>query len=107
MPGVWAPNTDETPRKLMRDPVPGFADVALTVAPVTRPCSSSSTDWTGASSKSSAESTSTEVPSARRRVSEPTPVTTISLRAIAVGDISISSVVVCPPVTETACSAGS
>ena len=101
MTGVWAPKTEDAPRKLIRAPVPGWADVALTVAPETRPCSNWSRDCTGASSKSSAVSTSTEVPRARRVVSAPTPVTTISFREMAVDDISMSAVAVCPAASET------
>ena len=54
---------------------------------------------------SSAVSTSTDVPSARRSVSAPTPVTTISFSAIAVEAISISMVTVWPLPTATDCSA--
>ena len=88
----------------MSDPVPGWAEVAFTVAPATRPCSNWSMDCTGASSKSSAVRTSTEVPKARRLVSAPTPVTTISSRAMAVDVISKSSVTVCSACTAMALS---
>ena len=37
MTGVWDPKTEDTPRKLISEPVPGCADVAFTVAPATRP----------------------------------------------------------------------
>ena len=56
---------------------------------------------------SSAESTSTEVPSALRVVSAPTPVTTISLSEIAVEAIWMSTLAVCPAPTVTVCCAWS
>jgi len=101
MTGVCAPNTEDVPRKLISEPVPGCAEVAFTVAPGTRPCSNWSTDCTGANSKSFAVRTSTDVPRARRAVSAPTPVTTISSREMAVDVILISSVTVRPASTAT------
>ncbi len=71
MTGVWAPNTLETPRKLMSPAVPGWADMALTVPPAMRPCRSWSMETAGEISSSAALMTSTWVGSSFRSRARP------------------------------------